>query len=253
MKLAVSNFAWNYDESKDTFDFFKEIGIENVEIVLTKFKPWSELTKIEILEYKNQLKNWGVNPLSIQSLFFNVNCTINDVDVVVNHFKRLIDYSEILGTKILVFGSPSLRKKIDGFETNLSKIFKDVDDYLSDKNVNVVIEPNMSSYGGEYFITVSEIVEFIKSNDLKNIKTMIDTHNIILENGNPIVDIEEFFDYINHIHISEPGLSCIKEKSFHIDFSKKIKEVGYNKIVTYEVNKCDGINESIKLFSEIYK
>lgn len=253
MKLAISNFVWDYNKSKDTFDFLKTVGIKNIEVVLTKYKPWSELSEIDILKYKDELNDWSVDPFSMQSLFFNINCTINDVDIVINHFKRIIDYSEILGTKILVFGSPSLRKKITGYEINLSKVFKAVDVYLENKNINVVIEPNTSLYGGEYFINVSEIVNFIKINDLQNIKTMIDTHNIILENGDPIIDIEEFFDYIYHVHISEPGLSCIKEKSFHIDFSNKLKEVGYNKIVTYEVNKCDNINESIKLFSEIYK
>jgi len=253
MNLAVSNFAWDYDESQKTFNYFNKIGINNVELVLTKYKSWVELNDIEILKYKNELNSFNVNPLSIQSLFYNVPCTIEDDDVIINHFKKLIDYSEVLGTTVLVFGSPSLRKKVNNFEYHLSKIFKEVDEYLASKNVTVVIEPNTSSYGGEFFITVSEIVRFIEENGLRNIKTMIDTHNILLEKGKPLIDIEEYFNYIYHVHISEPGLSCIKHYSFHMDFSKKLKEVGYEKIITYEVNKCDYLNESIKLFSEIYK
>lgn len=253
MNLAVSNFAWDYNESQKTFEYFKQLGIDNVELVLTKYKPWDALDNIEILKYKDDLLSHSVQPKSIQSLFYNVNCTIKDVDIMVNHFKRLIDYSEIMGTNVLVFGSPSLRKKVNNFVYNLSKIFKEVDGYLEGKNVSVVIEPNTTSYGGEYFTLVPEIVGFIRSNQLKNVKTMIDTHNILLEKKDPIIDIEEYFDYIYHIHVSEPGLACINDESFHLKFSNKLKETGYNKIITYEVNKCDSLNESIKLFSEIYK
>jgi len=252
MKLAVSNFAWDYQESEKTFNFFKKLGINNLELVLTKYKNWEELTNSSILNYKNELRSMGMTPYSLQSLFYNVNCTISDTEIMINHFKKLIDFSEILGVEIMVFGSPSVRKKLKNYLTNLSIIFKEVDHYLNNKNVKLVIEPNMLSYGGEYFITIPEIIEFIDSNKLTNIKTMVDTHNLILENQNPIDNLEKYFQYIYHIHISEPKLSCIKDEFFHKQFSNKIKELGYNKIITYEVNKCEDLENSIELFSKIY-
>jgi sugar phosphate isomerase/epimerase len=253
MKLAVSNLAWNYNESHETFEFLKGININNIELVLTKYKSWEELNAWEIFKYKNILDHLNMFPCSIQSLFYNINCTIEDEQIVINHFKRLIDYSKILGSNILVFGSPSLRKKINNFEYKISKIFKEVDEYLIDKEITIVIEPNTVSYGGEYFTNVSEIVNFIKKNNLINIKTMIDTHNILLEKMDPTIDIDRYFDYIYHIHISEPQLAIIRNESFHLKFSEKLKETEYNKIITYEVNKCDELKESIKLFSEIYR
>jgi sugar phosphate isomerase/epimerase len=253
MNLALSNFAWDYPESENIFSQLNEIGIKNIELVLTKYNSWESLNNKTILDYKKELINYDMNPYSLQSLFYNINCTFEDTDIVIDHFKRLIDYSEILGLKILVFGSPSLRKKINNLSYNLSKIFNEVDAYLENKNINLVIEPNTISYGGEYFTSVSEITEFIISNNLKNIKTMIDTHNILLENNDPLIDIDKYFDYIYHIHISEPGLNIIKDELFHINFSNKLKEVSYNKMVVYEVNKAINLKESIKLFSEIYK
>ena len=254
MKLALSNFAWNKEESELVFSEIKEIGINNIEGVLTKLNIWDDLSEDRIIKYKNDLNRLGIEIPSIQSLFYGVKCdSIIDENNFLNHFKKLIKYSKLLSTKILVFGSPGLRKKYDGWEKHLPRIFKKLDDYLIGTGIRVIIEPNSKVYGGDYFFNVSEIVEFIIKNDLKNIKTMIDTHNIILEKNNPITDFEKYYDYISHIHISEINLSPITNLGFHFEFSNKIKEIGYDKIITYEVNKCDNVMDSVKQFYLIYK
>ena len=81
---------------------------------------------------------------------------------------------------------------------------------------------------------------------------MIDTHNLILEKLNPIFEFKKYYKYINHIHISENNLLPIKDINFHVEFSKEIKKMNYDKIITYEIIACKNILESVKLFSEIY-
>lgn len=254
MNLALSNFAWDSHESNNVFEILKKNNINQVETVFTKIKDWSELTIDDILEYKEQLISFGIEPYSAQSLFYNVKCdNMNDVDIIVSHFSKLIEYSKILGIKRLVFGSPGLRKKIGNWKESTKNVFSHVDDMLIDSDIKVLIEPNTSSYGGEYFHTVSEIVNFIDSNGFKNVSTMIDTHNSILENNDPNVELITYFDYINHIHISEPKLQMITENEFHLNFSDIIKKIGYNQTITYEVMKCENIMENIPVFSKIYK
>jgi uncharacterized short protein YbdD (DUF466 family) len=82
---------------------------------------------------------------------------------------------------------------------------------------------------------------------------MIDTHNSILENIDPNVELVEYFNYIEHIHVSEPKLVVIKEDEFHINFSKTIKNSEYNKTITYEVMKSIDLIPSIETFSKIYR
>ena len=254
MNLALSNFAWDNQDSDTIFKSLKENGINNIESVLTKIKDWSELETKDIVDYKKYLDKNGITPYSIQSLFYNVKCNdITDVDIIKTHFDKLIYYSKLLGVKVLVFGSPGLRKKTDGWEDSLIDIFTHVDKILVGTGIKVLIEPNTSSYGGEFFHTVSEIVEFIDSNDLKNVRTMIDTHNSILENVDPNVELVEYFNYIEHIHVSEPKLVVIKEDGFHVNFSNTIKGSGYNKTITYEVMKSEELIPSIETFSKIYR
>jgi len=254
MNLALSNFAWDNQDSETIFKSLKENGINNIESVLTKIKDWSELETKDIVSYKKYLDDNGIIPYSIQSLFYGVKCVdVTDVDIIKSHFDKLIYYSKLLGVKVLVFGSPGLRKKTNGWEDSLIEIFTYVDNILIGTDIKVLIEPNTSSYGGEFFHTVSDIVKFIDSNELKNVRTMIDTHNSILENMNPNVELVEYFNYIEHIHVSEPKLVVIKEDEFHINFSKTIKNSEYNKTITYEVMKSIDLIPSIETFSKIYK
>ena len=254
MNLALSNFAWDNQDSETIFKSLKENGINNIESVLTKIKDWSELHTKDIVDYKKYLDINEITPYSIQSLFYSVKCKdITDVDIIKSHFDKLIYYSKLLGVKVLVFGSPGLRKKTEGWEDSLVEIFTYVNNILVGTDIKVLIEPNTSSYGGEFFHTVNEIVKFIDSNDLKNVRTMIDTHNSILENKDPNVELVEYFNYIEHIHVSEPKLVVIKDNEFHNTFSNTIKNSGYKKTITYEVMKSEELIPSIEIFSKIYK
>jgi sugar phosphate isomerase/epimerase len=254
MKLAVSNLAWDAQDNQEVFKLLNDLDINNVEGVLSKIDSWDNLTKEKIQYYSDLLKdnNLGIN--SLQSLFFNVKCDdISNVDVILTHFQRLIDYSKILSVNVLVFGTPSLRKKINEWENYLIEIFTKLDEMLEGTGIYVLIEPNSKVYGGEFFHNLSEITDFILTNKLKNIKTMIDTHNLLLEGYDPVTEIETHYPLINHIHISEEKLKPLTDHSFHIKFSNKIKSMGYNKTVTYELNKCDNLQDTLKVFSTLYQ
>ena len=254
MKLAVSNLAWDVQDNQKVFKLLNDLDINNVEGVLSKIDTWDNLTEEKIQSYSNLLKdnNLGIN--SLQSLFFNVKCDdISNVEVILNHFQRLINYSKILSVNVLVFGTPSLRKKISGWENHLIEIFTKLDEMLKGTEIYIIIEPNSKVYGGEFFHNLSEITDFILTNKLKNIRTMIDTHNLLLEGDDPITEIENHYSLINHIHISEEKLKPLKDHTFHIKFSNKIKSMGYDKTVTYELNKCDYLQDTLEVFTALYQ
>lgn len=253
MKLALSNFAWDLDENESIFNTLSSIGIENIEGVLTKINNWDSLEESELIEYKELLNRHSFKIESIQSIFYGVSCDDLSDYKTIDHYIKLIECCKILGVKVMVLGSPSLRKNVNGWYDNLSNILKKVDNMLEGTGIELSIEPNTKSYGGEYFHTVSEIVDFIVSNDFKNIKTMVDTHNVKLEGLDPLNDLRTHIKHINHIHISEPKLNKLSDFEFHGRFSKLLKEFNYDGIITYEVVKCHGLINSIKDFYNLYK
>ena len=121
MTLAVSNFAWYFDSLDHVGKLLNNNNINLVELVFSKYKDWSELNEFEIQLLKDLLKRYNLSCLSSQSLFFNIDCKsmVTDSEKFINHFKTLISYSKILGIKVLVLGSPGLRKTDNLIESNL--------------------------------------------------------------------------------------------------------------------------------------
>lgn len=254
MNLAVSNFAWEFDNIDHVGNVLNDNKINLVELVFSKYKDWSELNEFEIHTLKELLKKHNLSCLSSQSLFFNIDCKsmVTDSEKFINHFKTLISYSKILGIKILVLGSPGLRKTDNLIESNLHETFKVIDDMLDGTDIQLCIEPNASVYGGDFFYTISEIVKFLKTFKFKNIFTMCDTHNSWLENKNPNEELVEFFPYIKHVHISEPKLVPIDNIELHSRISKTLKDLGYDGVITYELNKCDNFDNTVNDFNLTY-
>lgn len=251
MKLSLSNLAWDIHDDDLVLSILNTNNVNNIEGVLTKIDNWDKLSNDVLIEYKKKLDSNNIKMESIQSIFYNVKCDgINDTEIVYNHIDRLIEICSILDVKVMVFGSPTMRTGM--IDDLLSNTFKRIDDSLNNTGITLVIEPNSKVYGGNYFHNLNEIVDFIKNNNLINIKTMIDTHNLKLEGYDPIIELKKFYDYISHIHISEIKLEPIINPETHINFSNELKQLGYNKIITYEVLKCDNLESELKKFVEIY-
>jgi sugar phosphate isomerase/epimerase len=254
MKLALSNFAWDSIDNESTFKELQNIGITHIEGVLTKISNWDELSVEKLIEFKSLMDKYGLTMDSIQSIFYNVNCSsLTDRSPVLEHYAKLIECCKILGVKVMVLGSPSLRKNIDGWKEDMISILSELDGILNNTGIQLSIEPNMKGYGGGYFYTVNEIVDLIGSNGFKNIKTMIDTHNVKLEDLDPLNEFKKHIDYINHIHISEPGLKPLSDFNFHKEFSQLLRASNYNGVVTYEVMKCENLMGSVSEFYDLYK
>lgn len=254
MKLALSNFAWDSVDNESMFEYLQSIGITRIEGVLTKISNWDDLTTEKLIDFKSLMDKYELSMESIQSIFFGVNCSdLTDEKSVIKHFIKLIECCKILNVKVMVLGSPSLRKNVDEWDNKLSSILTQVDKLLIGTNIELSIEPNMRGYNGDYFFTLSEIVDFIERNGFKSIKTMIDTHNVKLEDLDPINEFKTYINYINHIHISEPGLKPLTDFDFHEDFSQLLNTQNYGGVITYEVMKCENLMESVRKFQSIYK
>ena len=249
MNIGLSHLAF---DSAEIYSKLKNLGFSYVEGVLTKISPWDSLSQTSLKQFKSDLNINTLDCYSIQSIFYNTSITSLCDKKVMVHFCNLIEYCKMLDTKIMVLGSPNLRKIEPEFLKKLERIFSQLDVLLEDTGIKVVIEPNSHIYKGEYFYSCSEIKCFIKANNLRNIKTMIDTHNIINENLDPIKEFERNIELIEHIHISETDLVPIKDIGFHKEFANALRSNNYKKGVTYEIKKVNNITDSIKLFASIY-
>ncbi len=244
MNLGITQLAFNSShELEDLAPLLSELKIQNLEIIPFRMNSKEDsIIKIS--------KKYDLTLGSSQSILFGSD--IKDFlqedfpDYIVSVFNRFSN----LNTNVLVLGSPGQRKSFE--EDRLSIQFHKIDKSLSSNSI-LCIEPNCQSYGGGYFFTVSEIADFIRKNRFTNIRTMIDTHNIINEGQSPSQIFEEFADLIHHVHVSENELSSFQESEEHRKLAKSLKEFNYRGIITYEVKPQSNLEESLKQFKSIYE
>jgi sugar phosphate isomerase/epimerase len=252
MNIGLSNFAFD-NTDLILLESLSKSNINNIELVFTKHKSW-DYEYNDLLEIKNFFKNLNLNISSIQSIFYNTNInSFSQTIEIKEHLKKLFIICSELNINSIIFGSPIFRKEYNKNQKYIKEIFDFIEFELSNTKIKFLIEPNSKIYNTEYFYNPHEIFNFININKYKNVSTMIDTHNLLLEGYNPISILENNFKMIDHIHISEYNLSELKNIEFHIKFSEKLKELNYNGFVIFEIFKNENINKNIKEFYEIYR
>jgi sugar phosphate isomerase/epimerase len=250
MKLGISNLAWENSELKNIIPILKNNGIKYIETVLPKYLNWNNLDTTNLLKYLETLYKHNLLTLSTQSIFYNSSVkNFNDPNFV-NHLKLVFDVCKLLNIKLAVLGAPTMR--VNYISKELIFNLHLIDFHLKETGQILLLEPNSKIYNGGYFYTVNEIVNFIEENKFSNIKTMIDTHNIILENEDPTENYFKYKDLISHVHVSEKGLGNFAPTEKHITLSNTLKQTNYNGIIIYETKPSNNLTQDIEQFVKIY-
>lgn len=248
MRLGISDLA--IEKNNDIVWLLKENNINYIEIVLPKHINWEENDLHELYNYVNKLKENNIQIMSTQAIFYNSNVKEFIGDDFINHINKVSEICKNIGVKYIVLGAPSMRT--ENSYTKLGDTLKHIDNILIKNNQILLLEPNSKIYNGKYFYTLNEIVSFIKEYNFKNIKSMIDTHNLILENENIIEAYLQNKEYIKHIHISEINLGEFKNSEEHINLSNILFEENYDGLIIYEAKTSPNIENNIKEFNKIY-
>jgi sugar phosphate isomerase/epimerase len=246
MNIGITQLAFeNVSDLINNISDLQKIGVENIELVFSKFKNDTEINHL-----KKLLIQYNITSKSSQSILFNSNIKDFNDNNIINHISYIIEKSELTNSDVLILGSPSCRNIFNFY--NLRNIFKDIDNRLIASNKILCIEPNCKNYGGKYFYNVEEIINFIDRCKFKNIKTMIDTDNLINENVDIVECYKRYYKYIYHIHVSENKLQPFLKSNFHYNLSDCLAKHNYNRIITYESLPHKNIIETSKNFIEVY-
>lgn len=239
MNLSVSLLAFkDLSTFNENIPLLNSLNINNVEGVYSKLE-----------EYSSVIKNNNFTLKSTQSLLYNSGVEDFLSPNFVPYLKKTIQTYKKYGINILVLGSPKQRKSYD--INKLIQIFKDLDLVCQKEDITLCIEPNCKEYGGNYFFNLEEIVEFIELGKFNNIKTMIDTHNLLNEKISPSTSLKKYYKHVSHIHVSEQQLKPIQSNKEHILLSKTIKEINYQGIINYELLPNKDLN--IQTFKKLYQ
>lgn len=237
MKLAISNLA--SDSVKD----IANTGVGLLECVFSKIGNIKDIDHNTVREWAAKLPS-TITPYSTQSITYNCGLAeFNYDNQTLLIIDRVINIAKILQLKRVVFGSPTIRIGEPDID-----LFAYIDNQLQDTDILFCIEPNASSYGGDYFFNIEEVVKFISKNNFKNICSMIDTHNTWLEDRDCVSDIHQFREYIKHVHASEVKLQGFTSMKKHHAIATALSNIEYNSVVTYESLNMVGVRDFINVY-----
>jgi sugar phosphate isomerase/epimerase len=187
---------------------------------------------------------------------------INTRDELLHHLKKVIEYGLSQNIKIFVFGCPRNRKIINMNANNdeiFCQFFRDLGDFISDKDLKICIEPNSKQYGCNYINSIKEAGEIVKKINNKNIKMMIDIGNAMMENDD-VNNIYHYKDIIYNADLSnEKMVELTTINKNHEDFINKLNKINYDRkinlemILTNKEEELDHLRKSLYNFIHLFR
>lgn len=241
MKLSVSNIAWTSETDKEMYKLLRDMGFQGLEIAPTRIFPQGPYDRLsEASAFAAGMKEeYGLSIPSMQSIWYGRNECIwsgeTEREILAGYTKKAVDFAAAVNCSNLVFGCPRNRNIPENGNADAAHaFFKDIGDYAYSRGTCIGLEANPPIYNTNFINTTKEAVDFILQTGSDGLKLNLDLGTMINNNEDLSVLIGHE-DLINHIHISEPGLPAIKERSIHRDLKCLLEETGYQGFVSIEM------------------
>ena len=261
MKLAISNIAWDAEHDSEAYGLMKQYGYEGLEIAPTRIfpeNPYGRLAEAET--WSNALRQkYGLAVPSMQSIWFGRQEKLfgseEERGILADYTKRAIDFAAAIGCGNLVFGCPRNRSCPDGADMDAAvEFFQTIGAYAASQGTVIGMEANPPIYNTNYINDTMSALELIRQVDSEGFRLNLDVGTMI-ENGEDTAELAGQVKYINHVHISEPGLKPIQHRELHKELKEILSEESYGGFVSIEMGKTEDtsvIEHTLAYIAEIY-
>ena len=249
IKLSISNIAWAAENDTEMYQCIKENGYQGIEIAPTRIFPEAPYDNLlAAKDWASKLKNqYEFEVPSMQSIWYGhkekIFGTKEERKALVDYTKKAILFAETIGCKNLVFGNPKNRdtEDVPGNYSTAIDFFREIGDYAYKNNTVIAIEPNPTIYNTRFLNFTEQAVELAYKSGSEGVKVNFDLGTVIY-NSEDISYLGKVIEFINHVHISEPGLKIIEERELHKQLFRILHEKGYNRFVSLEMGCQKDIN-----------
>lgn len=243
IKLSISNIAWSAENDLQAYDLMRSHGYSGLEIAPTRIFPDNPYDSIEqAAQWAERLQaDWGFSLPSMQSIWYGrperLFASAEEREILAEYTKKAILFAEAIHCNNLVFGCPRNRTLPEGADVQLAvSFFRDLGEYALSHNTVIAMEANPPIYNTNYINTTPSAIELIKQVDSMGFLLNLDVGTMI-ENGESVSDLAGYVKYINHVHISEPGLKPICTRELHKELFSLLQKENYQGFVSIEISK----------------
>ena len=230
MNLSISNLGWDKKDNKSILNFLRKKNINFIEFAPALLK--NNHKNYSYTNIKKMYSSKSLNLYSMQSLLYNkqnhyLYGTYENKNNLLNEIQKKIEIAKKLDVKIMVFGSPLIKKNIllkneNQLWSESIDFFNKIKKLLAKSNILFCIEANPKFMGGDYITDTFSALKIIKKIKSQNIKLNLDYGTVIKnkENINKILT-KENIKLIGHIHFSIPNLKNIRNHTTYFYKQKK--------------------------------
>lgn len=168
-----------------------------------------------------------------------------DIGYYTDFIRRAVERTAALGARFFVYGNGRTRSlPPDGSVAKNDEMLSIICRLAAEANITVLVEP-LAECICNRFLGVAEIYEYARHTGIANLKTLID-YRWFLEGGHALSEIEEYADFIQHIHIDNPRsvfpkrrVVSLKDGHDYAPFLDVVKKLCYKGIISIEANTTD--------------
>lgn len=261
MKLSISNIAWDDSSNKQVYMLMKIYGFSGLEIAPTRVfpeKPYDKLVEAKAWA-KRLYEEYGLVVPSMQSIWYGKNEKLFGTDdersALLEYTKKAILFAEAIGCKNLVFGCPRNRNMPENADPNIAiSFFKEIGDFAWEHNTCIGMEANPPIYNTNYINDTASALELIEKVDSRGFLLNLDIGTMI-QNNEVLNELNNNISFINHIHISEPGLNVIEQRKLHTELRSILDKENYTGYISIEMCKVSNktiIEQTMAYIKEVF-
>lgn len=248
MKIAVSNIAWNPEQTPELLTSLPKHGVDA--LVIAPTMVWPEAPAVDAAvarEFKDRVEEAGLVIAGMQSLVFGVKnvSLFGEPDTrnnLVEHLKRQTELAGQLGATSLIFGSPGLRHDVSrGMEERLefaASAFQQVAAAAHNQNAKLTIEP-LAGYGNAFITTTAEGINLVERVDHPGFGLHLDSAAVAGSGEDGAATIPEAMSRTGIVSFdaSAPELGSVRADTTvpHGIYAQALRDSAYNGVVSLEL------------------
>ena len=252
MRLAASNIAWTAENDASVYQTLRSLGFTGLEIAPTRIfpnEPYAVEHYANAMMFRQKIeREYGLHVVSMQSIWYGrqekLFGSLEERESLMEYTKRAIEFAEVFQCPNLVFGSPKNRVRGTADIQIAYEFFHVLGDYAAAHGTVLAIEPNPVIYETDFLTRTDETIAFVEQINSKGLAVNLDVGTMVA-NGEPVELLMGKIKWIHHVHISEPFLNPIKERSVHSELSDTLRQTGYKGCVSLEA-KCFAESEALE-------
>ncbi len=251
MRMRLSYFGFAKD-----IDAIDAAGYDCIEMHIKEVMAFDEN---EFKDAKKKLRDSALtaevfdNPLPLDKVVASPDF---DWDYYVDFLKKVVERTAEMGARYYVYGNGKTRSSRPG-PNEAGDIKKNEDmvatlcELAAPANITILLEPLSKSLSTRW-LGIPENFEYAKKTGIPNLKTLID-YRWFLEENHSIKIVEEYADFIQHVHIDNP-LSpfptrippAVDDGHDYAPLFDTLKKICYKGIISIEANTTTDFPADLK-------